>query len=311
MHARAPSESRVANAATPCNNFLTLKASLQSELRGQVRAQLLELISEHADSLTPSERQIADRLLSEPVTSGFASASELARDLKISPSTVVRFAQSLGFSGWLELQGALKHESSERQRLIEMAPSEERFLSAFVNVEADNLRYLLGQDEALEASAQLLADAEQVWLVGDRASRFVAGVAHHFLNMARPGVWLLEAGATNTADALLDVAPGQAALVVSIARYSRATYELAKHLAESMPTVLLTDEFTSPFLSLATTRLRVGTAGISSWKSTTAAFSLTQALVMEIARRSPTARDRLSRAEQIWSDLGIYLEQKG
>lgn len=274
-----------------------------------MRARLFELISERADSLTPSERQIADRLLSEPVTSGFASASELARQLGISASTVVRFAQSLGFSGWLELQGALKHESSERQRLIEMAPSEERFLSAFVNVEAENLRYLLGQDEELDASAQLLADASQVWLVGNRASQFVAGTAHHFLNMTRPGVRLLQTNGA-TPDALLDVGPGQAALVVSIARYSRATYDLASYLARHMPIVLLTDEFASPFLALATTRLRVGTAGISSWKSTTAAFTMTQALVMAVARKTPAARERLAQAEQLWSDLGTYLEEE-
>ena len=283
---------------------------LQSELRGQVRARIFELISERADSLTPSERQIADRLLSEPVTSGFASASELARDLGISASTVVRFAQSLGFSGWLELQGALKHESSERQRLIEMAPSEERFLTAFVNVEEKNLRSILGQDEERDASAQLLADAKTVWLVGNRASKFVAGITHHFLHMTRPGVRLLQADSGATPDALLDVGAGQAALVISIARYSQTTFDLASYLAQHMPVVLLTDEFTSPFLSLATTRLRVSTAGISSWKSTTATFTMTQALVMAVARKTPAARERLAKAEQLWSDLGTYLEEE-
>lgn len=279
-------------------------------MRAGKRGRVAELIAERADSLTPSERQIADRLLSDPVTSGFASASELARDLAISASTVVRFAQSLGFSGWLELQGTLKHESSERQRLVEMAPSEGRFLSAFVNLEAENLRYMLGQDEELEGAAQLLADASEVWLVGNRASTFVAGVAHHFLKMTRPGMHLLAGDVRVTPDQLLDVGPGQAALVVSIARYSRATLELTRYLAQHMPVVQLTDEFTSPLLPLAHTHLRVGSAGISSWKSTTAAFAMTQALVMEVARKTPASKERLNRAEALWSEFGTYLEEE-
>lgn len=282
---------------------------MQDKLRAPVRTRVAELIAERAGSLTPSERQIADRLLSHPETSGFASASDLAREMGISASTVVRFAQSLGFRGWLELQGAIKHESSERQRLIDMAPSEGRFLTAFVNTEVDNLRYLLGQDEELEAAAQLLADAERVWLLGNRASMFVAGMAHHFLAMTRPGVTLLTGDVRVVPDQLLDVGPRQAALVVSIARYSRATHELTKYLAAAMPVVLLTDEFASPLLALATARLRVATAGVTSWKSSSAAFALTQALVMEVARKTPASRGRLERAEALWSEFGTYLEE--
>jgi len=149
-----------------------------------------------------------------------------------------------------------------------------------------------------------------VWLVGNRASKFVAGMTHHFLNMTRPGVRLLQADGGATPDGLLDVDAGQVALVISIARYSQSTFELTSYLARHMPIVLITDEFTSPFLSLATTRLRVATAGVSSWKSTTATFTMTQALVMAIARKTPAARERLARAEQLWSDLGTYLEEE-
>lgn len=277
-------------------------------MRGQVRAHVSELIAEHAASFTPSERQIANRLLGDPVATGFASATDLAQQLGISASTVVRFAQSLGFRGWLELQAAIKHESTERQRLVDMAPVEGRFLTAFINTEVYNLNYMLGQDEELEAAAGLLAGCSTLWLVGNRASLFVASVANHFLNMTRPGVRLLAGDVHVTPDQLLDVGPGQAALVVCISRYSQATLDLTRYLAETMPVVLLTDEFASPLLPHATVCLRFATAGVSSWKSSTAAFSMTQALVMAVARKTPGARERLNQAEELWREFGTYSE---
>jgi len=279
-------------------------------MRGQVRAHVSELIAHRSASFTPSERQIADLLLGDPLSTGFSSATELAQQLGISTSTVVRFAQSLGFRGWLELQAALKHESTERQRLVDMAPVEERFLSAFVNTELDNLKYMLGQDDELEAAAALLAGASGVWLVGNRASRFVVGIAHHFLNMIRPGVRILRDDVRSTPDQLLDVGPGQAALVVCISRYARSTLELTGHLAKSMPVVLLTDEFASPLLSHATVSLRFATAGVSSWKSSTGAFSMTQALVMAVARKCRGSKERLRRAEELWREFGTYSEEE-
>src|SRR5690606_31214162 len=283
-----------------------LSESLQSSLRGRGRGRVAELISQHFESFTPSERQIADRLLGDPVTSGFATATELAKELGISASTVVRFAQSLGFGGWLELQGALKHERSEWQRLVDLAPGEGHFLSEFVNTELDNLRFLLGQDDQLDAAAQILADADQVWLLGNRASSHVTTMAHQFLTITRPGVRLLSGDVRTTPETLLDAAPGNAALVLSMARYAQATTDIGRHLAKVMPLVLLTDEFASPLLRFAAVHLRFGTASVTSWKSSTAAFSLMQALVMAIARKTPDARDRLHRAEQLWSEFGTY-----
>src|SRR5690606_14360189 len=117
-----------------------------------------------------------------------------------------RFAQALGFGGWLELQGALKHESSEWQRLVDLAPGEGRYLAEFVNTEMDNLRYLLGQDDQLDEAAQILAGADQVWLLGNRASSHVTTMTHQFLSITRPGVRLLSGDVSATPEQLLDVA---------------------------------------------------------------------------------------------------------
>lgn len=279
-------------------------------MKGRVRAHVSELISRHSASFTPSERQIANLLLGDPLATGFSSATDLAHHLRISTSTVVRFAQALGFRGWLELQGAIKHESTERQRLVDMAPVEEKFLGAFVNTEVDNLKYMLGQDDELDAAAELLAGAATVWLLGNRASRFAVGMAHHFMNMTRPNVRLLRGDVRVVPDQLLDVGPGQAALVVCISRYAQATLDLTSYLARRMPVVLLTDEFASPLLAQATVSLRFATAGVSSWKSSTGAFSMTQALVMAVARKHRGSRERLNRAEEIWREFGTYTEEE-
>src|SRR4051794_2695365 len=68
---------------------------------------LSELTGKH--ELTPKGTTIAHFLETNPRHASFASASDLAEKLAVNVATVVRFAQSLGFSGWPEFQLHSRH----------------------------------------------------------------------------------------------------------------------------------------------------------------------------------------------------------
>src|SRR5690606_28410611 len=75
----------------------------------------------------------------------YASAAQVARELGVSASTVVRFAQQLGYDGWPSLQRALREELRESDRLVGLPPESAHFLDEYVEVQVRNVRFLATQ----------------------------------------------------------------------------------------------------------------------------------------------------------------------
>lgn len=83
-----------------------------------------ELVRKHFEGLTKSEKRIASYMLKNQDEAAFLSASELANRLDLSEATAVRFAQSLGFSGFPELRAAI--QASFRSRVTHSVRLQER-----------------------------------------------------------------------------------------------------------------------------------------------------------------------------------------
>src|SRR3954471_2202768 len=64
--------------------------------------------------LSRAERRVGRALLADYPSAGLASAARLAERAEVSPPTVLRFAQSLGYEGFTDLQVALRAELSAR-----------------------------------------------------------------------------------------------------------------------------------------------------------------------------------------------------
>ena len=62
-----------------------------------------ENIRKHYDHLSRSYRRVADFILSDYRTAAFMTAAELASAVDVDTTTVVRFAQRLGYPGYPEL----------------------------------------------------------------------------------------------------------------------------------------------------------------------------------------------------------------
>lgn len=75
---------------------------------------ILTVIKAHLDTLTAGERQIADTILSDPDTVGRLSSGELAQFAGRSQSSVVKFCQKLGFSGYQELRLEITRAAATR-----------------------------------------------------------------------------------------------------------------------------------------------------------------------------------------------------
>jgi len=63
-----------------------------------------ERASSSLPTLSKAERRVGRALLADYPSAGLASAARLAERAEVSPPTVLRFAQSLGYDGFTDLQ---------------------------------------------------------------------------------------------------------------------------------------------------------------------------------------------------------------
>src|ERR1044072_8727809 len=74
------------------------------------RKSLSDYITERFDDFSRSQKEVARYIVDHLDEAAFQTAEELARRASTSCSTVVRFAQALGFEGYPELQQAAIEE---------------------------------------------------------------------------------------------------------------------------------------------------------------------------------------------------------
>src|SRR5512142_1889927 len=86
-----------------------LQASLQPFFM-----RLLERIQASFPALSAGRKKIAEYMIADGATVSFASLRQLAQNIGVSESSLVRFAQDLGYSGYPELRRQVQHEVKER-----------------------------------------------------------------------------------------------------------------------------------------------------------------------------------------------------
>jgi DNA-binding MurR/RpiR family transcriptional regulator len=134
-----------------------------------------ELVRQHFDSLTKSEKRIARYLLRDQDEAAFLSASELAVRLGLSEATTVRFARSLGFSGYPEMRARMQalfrsrvtHSARLRARLDNLREEGDIF-ERVTSSEIDHLTQALRTVDraALQQAVNLLRERERVFVFG-------------------------------------------------------------------------------------------------------------------------------------------------
>ena len=203
-----------------------MKSSLQTSA-----GLLTERLARHHADLTGSERALAEALQRDYPHALLESATALAARNGTSASTVVRLFAKLGYASYAEAQREARAEvTALLQTAGQRAPvtiGAERTLQQCVDDALLHDQHNLSATReglnlaAFEAMATCLAqDKGRVHVLAQINSAPVGSWLALHLNMCRPGVQELGAGAMDTTDQLLWVQPDDVLLVFSIRRYA-------------------------------------------------------------------------------------------
>lgn len=266
--------------------------------------------------LTPSERRIAEIVLSEPELVAFGTVAELAGRANAGAATVVRLANKIGFDGFTGLQQAVQEELSRRLR-----PAAERIRQALPTdavgrttaIELDNVADTLnGANRAtVELAVDLLVDPSRriVFLSGD-ASAGVAMQTASELSALRRDVRFV---AGNEVAVLRDIAllePGDVVVAIDLRRYDSWLID-AVHLASSVECdiIAITDSLLSPIAARAVAAFAVAAGSAGPFDSHVGTLALCNALMTACsARLRESATHRLDRFEAVWHEAKALRE---
>lgn len=266
------------------------------------------------DELTHSQKRIAETIVEDPAFVAFATVEKLAGRLRVSPSTIVRFAYRMGFSGYPELQDRVRQQLLTRLE----GPKVERELpdSALDEVTAASLgrdienlertiRVLPGEQVA--TAIETLAHARSVYIVGAATGESVALYATIVLSRVRERV-VLVGSAQRAATVLLDVGSDDAVLAFTFPPYATSTLNAVVTAQEQGATVVtVTDSPISPVGQRADIVLPAAVGGIGAQNSLVAAISVANVLFNGVSAILPTAVTRYARAAALGGRWSLYL----
>ena len=284
-------------------------AALQQRLQGRL------------PELPAGQQRIARLLLSDPEGCAFRTISETAHLAEVHESSLVRFANSLGLSGYPALTALCREQLREKAQLVSRLESATFLDSA----NGDLLGPIAEQDQAnvvrtlatvdpgdWDKAVGWLAESPRVHVVGLRKCFSVAYLFGYLLRLVRREVRQLGTAPGGLVEELRDLTEGDVLVGISIHRYSRDTLAAVTLAAErGLRVVVLTDNPSSPLARYADACFYVECGGATILRSMVGFVSLTQALVTAAAVKLGTvSRSSLLLEEELLSTLGIYVENE-
>jgi len=257
---------------------------------------LRSLIVLRREELPRRLAQVAEFALEQPDKVAFGTVAELAGMAGVQPSTLVRFAQSLGFSGFSDLQEIFRARLRERwpdygerlKRLEARAQSggSLALLDGFAEAATASLARLREDASAadLDRVADILAGARRIGLLGQR--RVFPVTSYLAYACAKLGIetQLLDNRGGLLAEEARFLSKDDALLAVSFTPYTPETIEVAAEVAErGVPVVAITDSPFSPLTRSARAWIEVVESDYGAFRSLSATMTVAIALAVSAA----------------------------
>ncbi|MFZ1891748.1 MAG: MurR/RpiR family transcriptional regulator [Formosimonas sp.] len=268
---------------------------------------LTERISHAAEQLTKSERRVAEIILQQSQLVAFGTVSDLAQAAQAGVATVARLALKLGFSGFSDMQNAVRYNMASQLEpaAIRIKTQAGSSLENHLQVELENVQQTLGGQEPAKISAivaQLGQLKSAVYVLSGNASRGVAQQFVEDLGALRPNVSMLEGNPVQIGRSIAQFAAHDVILALDLRRYDAWVIDAAAmaHAAD-ISIISIADSVLSPLAKFAQHMLVVSATGAGPFDSHVGTLALLNFLNAGVAEKlRSSAADRLSQAEEVW-----------
>lgn len=208
---------------------------------------LMERIKRSLDTMTKSEAKIAAYCMSHSNEFVFHTLETIAKQIDTSTTSVIRFCQRLGFSGYksfqeeLRLQYKQEPDLPDKWRRTAKAETKNELLIQTLrqSVQCIDKTFRELSPQALSRSISLLMEKRRVFTFGMKESYALAHYAYTRFLTVRKDVFLLNAGYNGELESVLGLTREDVCVVFLFHRYTRQALNILELIKKQGCDVIL------------------------------------------------------------------------
>jgi DNA-binding MurR/RpiR family transcriptional regulator len=270
------------------------RAGRMAKRRAGGSEDVIDELRRQYDRLTQSQKRIAEYIVDHPDRVAFSTVDQMAGQLGVNPSTIVRFTYRLGLKGFPDLQERTRQLVRGQLSAASEIVNEN---SVLVHLEGTAFGTSLGQDlqnlrrtisaikaEDLQRASDMIAAARQVYVVGAFNAYSVAFFLGLALDRIRGNTTVWSGDMTLQASQSLGVGPEDCLIAFTSAPYAVSTQRAALFAKEARAKVIaVTDTPISAVGQIADVILAAASTGAGLQNSFVAAMAVANALLNGVA----------------------------
>lgn len=268
-------------------------------------------------TFSKGQKKIANAVLESYEKCAYMTAARLGQMVGVSESTVVRFANELGFEGYSEFQNAvqelvrIKLTPNQRIEITRQRIGRGDIVDKVMESDIAKIRHTMEtiDKDAFQRSVDLIVEAKTLYVMGARSSENLANILCYNLSLISDNVRLVSPSSTaEIFEQMFSVGESDVIFAFSFPRYSTKMVNAVKFAKQNKARlILLTDSTVCPLAEYADCLLTAESDMASYMDSLVAPLSIINAIVVGITNKSEKKiTARFDRLEQLWDEYGVY-----
>lgn len=287
------------------------------DVGGNKMKDLLQKIEDSYNEFSAGQKRIANLFREQQIVLAFSSASEVGKKVEVSESTVIRWAQKIGFKGFAEFQDVLQKRLAE-QRIEQVEDDEttvytsQSILKNLLDADIKSISHLKEslQEEQLLQVVDLIGSANKIYVT---SNFFDFGLAHsftHWMNRVLDKTELLMQGDMQYYHQLSKLTDNDVLIAFAFPRYTRNVMETLQTAREQgAKVIVITDTKDAPVAPFADELLLVPISTNLSIDSYTAVHALLTSIMRYIyVKEHEKVKLNLERIDAMYERKGIFTQ---
>ena len=267
--------------------------------------------------LSKGQRLIARFIIDNYDKAAYMTASALGAEVGVSESTVVRFANEMGFDGYPGLQSKIRETvrvrltTVQRMQAVNFRMEENEILDHVLLTDAEKIKATLDtiDRESFAKAVDLILSAKNIYILGMRSSAALAEFMNYYFGLLFDNVRLIRpAGGSEIFEHLMKVHEEDVFIAISFPRYTTGIVNATEYASKTGANVIaITDSLSSPIVEHASVALIAKSEMASFVDSLVAPMSLINALIATIGKKkNAEITETLERLENVWKEYNVY-----
>ena len=282
---------------------------------------ILTKIETMMPEFSKGQKAIGHYMLEHYDKAAYLTASKLGAVVRVSESTVVRFANELGFEGYPELQKSLQEiirtrlTYNQRIAVTNNRIGDGELLDKVLLSDSEKIRATMDSisHEDFHRAVDKIISARQIFIMGVRSSASLASFLSYSLNLVFDNIRLVHTtSGSEVFESLFPMTKDDVLIAISFPRYSSRivnAVEYAHQLGASV--IALTDNRKSPIAEHASEVLVAQSDMASYIDSLVAPLSVINAITVAIGKKKQAEiEERFDKLETLWEEFDVYQKHK-